>query len=67
MYSRDEIVEILAKDNADEIFHLVDETGKNFVGDEVHLRGLIEFLTFVKEIANIVDYNLEIKRLKDIV
>ena len=48
MYSRDEIVEILAKDNADEIFHLADETRKNFVGDEVHLRGLIEFSNICK-------------------
>ncbi len=48
MYSRDEIVEILAKDNADEIFHLADETRKIFVGDEVHLRGLIEFSNICK-------------------
>ena len=48
MYSRDEIVEILAKDNADEIFRLADETRKNFVGDEVHLRGLIEFSNICK-------------------
>lgn len=43
-FSKQEIIDIL-KDNSlnDWLFSLADKTRKQYVGDEVHLRGLIEF------------------------
>lgn len=43
----DEVV-VLLKENGDELFKAADETRKKFVGDEVHLRGLIEFSNICK-------------------
>lgn len=42
LLSKSEIVELLKSDN-DELFVSADEIRKKFVGDEVHLRALIEF------------------------
>ena len=42
MYSKNEIIEIL-KSPDNKVFDLADKTRKKYVGDEVHLRGLIEF------------------------
>ena len=48
-FSRNEIIEILKDNSQDElIFSMADEIRKNFVGDEVHLRGLIEFSNICK-------------------
>ena len=41
-FSRNDIIEILKDDsNNDWLFSLADKTRKEYVGDEVHLRGLI--------------------------
>lgn len=49
MLSKNEIIDILKNDERnDEIFSLADETRKKYVGDEVHLRGLIEFSNICK-------------------
>ncbi|MBO6087438.1 [FeFe] hydrogenase H-cluster radical SAM maturase HydE [bacterium] len=43
-FSRNEIIDILRDDSQNDwLFSLADETRKKYVGDEVHLRGLIEF------------------------
>lgn len=48
-FSRNEIIEILKDNSQDElIFSMADEIRRNFVGDEVHLRGLIEFSNICK-------------------
>lgn len=44
LYTRSEIIDILKDDTQNEqLFKLADETRKKYCGDEVHLRGLIEF------------------------
>lgn len=45
---KNEIVELL-KTNDDEIFACADRIRKKYVGDEVHLRGLIEFSNYCKQ------------------
>lgn len=48
-FSRDDIIEILKDDlNNDWLFSLADKTREEYVGDEVHLRGLIEFSNICK-------------------
>lgn len=48
-FSKDEIIEILQDDGQNDwLFSLADKTRKEFVGDEVHLRGLIEFSNICK-------------------
>ena len=48
-FSRNDIIEILKDDsNNDWLFSLADKTRKEHVGDEVHLRGLIEFSNICK-------------------
>ena len=42
MFTKKEIIEILKNDNS-KILSFADEIRKKYVGDEVHLRGLIEF------------------------
>ncbi len=47
---RQEIIEILSDDSKNDwLFEYANETRKNFVGDEVHLRGLIEFSNICKQ------------------
>lgn len=41
--SKKEIIELLNDDNQEILFKKADEIRKEYVGDEVHLRGLIEF------------------------
>lgn len=46
---KDEIVSLLANDNINEtLFKAADKVRKEFVGDEIHLRGLIEFSNICK-------------------
>ena len=48
-FSRNDIIEILKDDsNNDWLFSLADKTKEEYVGDEVHLRGLIEFSNICK-------------------
>lgn len=48
-FSRNDIIEILKDDsNNDWLFSLADKTRKEYVGDGVHLRGLIEFSNICK-------------------
>lgn len=48
-FSRNDIIEILKDDsNNDWLFSVADKTRKEYVGDEVHLRGLIEFSNICK-------------------
>lgn len=48
-FSRNDIIEILQDDsNNDWLFSLADKTREEYVGDEVHLRGLIEFSNICK-------------------
>lgn len=48
-FSRNDIIEILKDDsNNDWLFSLADQTREEYVGDEVHLRGLIEFSNICK-------------------
>ena len=48
-YTKKELIEILQDDSInDEIFSLADQIRKEYVGDEVHLRGLIEFSNMCK-------------------
>lgn len=48
-FSRNDIIETLKDDsNNDWLFSLADKTRKEYVGDEVHLRGLIEFSNICK-------------------
>ncbi len=43
-FSKEEIIDILSDDSRNEwLFSLADKTRKEYVGDEIHLRGLIEF------------------------
>lgn len=46
---KDEITAVLADENInDELFRAADEVRKDFVGDDVHLRALIEFSNFCR-------------------
>lgn len=47
MFNKKELIEIL-KSNSDDILKQADEVRKKYVGDEVHLRGLIEFSNICK-------------------
>lgn len=46
--SKEEIVELLKNDN-EELFAAADRVRRKYVGDEVHLRGLIEFSSYCKQ------------------
>lgn len=45
---KDEIVKLITSDS-DELFYAADRVRKKYVGDEVHLRGLIEFSNYCKQ------------------
>lgn len=49
MFSKKEIIEILKDNENKEIFSLADKIRKENVGDDVHLRGLIEFSNVCKQ------------------
>lgn len=47
--NKEEIISILSSNDVDqELFNAADEVRKNYLGDEVHLRGLIEFTNICK-------------------
>ena len=49
--SREELIRLLSADDAETktaLFHAADAVRKAFVGDEVHLRGLVEFSNFCR-------------------
>ena len=47
--SKDEIIDLLSdREKSAELYKFADETRKKYVGDEVHLRGLIEFSNICK-------------------
>lgn len=46
---KEEIIELLKAENANLIFEAADRVRKKYVGDEVHLRGLIEFSSYCKQ------------------
>ena len=49
VFTKKELIELLNDNNCnDEIFALADKTRKDFVGDDIHLRALIEFSNFCK-------------------
>ena len=48
MYNKEQLVDILANNNNNEIFSLADSIRREYVGDAVHLRGLIEFSNICK-------------------
>jgi biotin synthase len=75
--TKDEIVELLASSDFDkEIFEAADRVRRKYVGDEVHLRGLIEFSNICKqnclycglrrENRNIERYRLEPDKIVEI-
>ncbi len=48
-FSKNDIIEILKDDSKNDwLFSLADKTRKEYVGDEVHLRGLVEFSNICK-------------------
>lgn len=67
MYSKDEIIKILTSEDND-VLKIADEVRKQYVGNEIHLRGLVEFSNYCSrtcyycglrcENKNIVRYRL---------
>ena len=48
-FTRDEMIEILKDDTKNDwLFSLADEVRKKYVGDEIHLRALIEYTNICK-------------------
>ena len=48
-FSKDEIIDLLKDDSQnDQLFSLADKIRKEYTGDKVHLRGLIEFSNFCR-------------------
>lgn len=63
--SKDEIIEILNTDSKNqELFKSADETRKKYVGDEVHLRGLVEFSNICKRGCKYCGLRSENKKLE---
>ena len=48
MMNKEEILDLLTTNNESELFKKADQVRRDFVGDEVHLRGLIEFSNICK-------------------
>ena len=67
-YSREEIINLLSNNKTDEkLFLLADETRKKYVGDDVHLRGLIEFSNICKcscKYCGLRSFNKNIERYR---
>lgn len=64
MYSKNEIIEILSSNEYDEkIFSLADKIRKENVGDDVHLRGLIEFSNICKRLCKYCGLRAENKNI----
>ncbi len=68
LYTREELVDILKDDLKNEwLFSLADKVRKENVGDEVHLRGLIEFSNICKracKYCGLSTFNKEISRYR---
>lgn len=65
MFNRDEIVEILKDNgNCDWLFSLADKVRRENVGDEVHLRGLIEFSNICRSRCKYCGLRCENKTIK---
>ena len=63
--TREKIIEILKDDSQnDRIFSLADKVRKEYVGDEVHLRGLIEFSNICKRTCKYCGLRCENKSLE---
>ena len=63
--SRKKIIEILKDESQnDELFSLADKIRKEYVGDEVHLRGLIEFSNICKRTCKYCGLRCENKNLE---
>lgn len=65
--SKKEIVELLTNDNQEILFKKADEIRQQYVGDEVHLRGLVEFSNICRNncmYCGIRRDNNEIKRYR---
>lgn len=63
--SREKIIEILKDESQnDELFSLADKIRKEYVGDEVHLRGLIEFSNICKRTCKYCGLRCENKNLE---
>ena len=42
-YTKDDILDLLKMEDASELYETADRIRKEYVGDDVHLRGIIEF------------------------
>lgn len=63
--TREKIIDILKDDSQNEhLFSLADKTRKEYVGDEVHLRGLIEFSNICKRTCKYCGLRCENKGLE---
>ena len=63
-FSKKEIIEILKDDSINDwLFNLADEVRKKYVGDNVHLRGLIEFSNICKRECKYCGLNCQNKQL----
>ena len=64
-FSKKEIIEILKDDNKNGwLFSLADKIRKEYVGDEVHLRGLIEFSNICKRTCKYCGLRCENKNIE---
>ena len=65
MYSRIDLINILRDDSInEELFNLADETRAKYVGNDVHLRGLIEFSNICKCHCNYCGLRCENKNIE---
>lgn len=65
MFSKKEIIEILKDDSQNDwLFSLADKTRKEYVGDKVHLRGLVEFSNICKRTCKYCGLRCENKHIQ---
>lgn len=63
-FSKKDLIEILKDDSQnDRLFELADKTRQEYVGDEVHLRGLIEFSNICKRECKYCGLNCQNKNI----
>ena len=64
-FTRDEIIEILKDDTKNDwLFSLADEVRKQYVGDEIHLRALIEYTNICKNACKYCGLRCENRELE---
>jgi biotin synthase len=64
-FARDEIIEILKDDTKNDwLFSLADEVRKQYVGDEIHLRALIEYTNICKNACKYCGLRCENRELE---